>query len=56
VIALVLATTAVCGIVFGPIHKGSLLLAITDSHGVDSGDLPFIVLLAMATWLVRRPG
>jgi hypothetical protein len=55
VIALMLVTVGVCGIVFGPFHKGVLLLAITDSHGVDSGDLPFIVLLAVAVWLACSP-
>ena len=55
VIALALVTAAVCGIVFEPFNKGSLVLAITDKHGVDSGDLPFIILLALAAWLARRP-
>jgi hypothetical protein len=53
-VALVLVTTAVCGIVFEPIGKGSVLLAITYKHGVDTGDLPFIALLVIAAWLARR--
>ncbi len=52
-IALVLVTVAVCGIVFEPNGKGSVLLAITPKHGVDTGDLPFIVLLVIAAWLGR---
>jgi hypothetical protein len=53
-ISLVLVTGAVCGIVFEPIGKGSILLAITHKHGVDTGDLPFIVLLMVAAWLASH--
>jgi hypothetical protein len=53
VIALVLVTAAVCGIVFEPVGKGSVLLTLTDKHGIDTGDLPFIALLVIATWLAR---
>jgi hypothetical protein len=53
VIALVLVTVAVCGIVFESVGKGSVLLAITGKHGIDTGDLPFIALLLIATWLAR---
>jgi hypothetical protein len=53
IIALVLVTTAVCGIVFEPIDKGSVMFSITHKHGVDTGDLPFVVLLVVAAWLAR---
>jgi hypothetical protein len=55
-IALVLVTMGVSGIVFEPLHKGVFLFAITDSHGVDTGDVPFIILLGVAAWLARHPG
>ena len=50
-----LAAVAVATIVAEPFPKGPVLLSITREHGVDLGDLPAVLALLTAGWLVRRP-
>jgi hypothetical protein len=49
--AVILAVVAVGLVVAEPFPKGDTLLALTDHHGVDTGDIPAIVLLLTAAWL-----
>ena len=35
-----LAVLAVVFVVAGPFPKGAVLVSLTESHGVDAGDLP----------------
>ena len=49
--ALVLAAVAIGLVVAEPFPKGDTLLALTEHHGVDAGDLPAIALLLVAAWL-----
>jgi hypothetical protein len=53
--AAVLAAVAVATIVAEPFPKGPVLLSITREHGVDLGDLPAVLALLAAGWLVRHP-
>jgi hypothetical protein len=50
-VAVVLAVVAVVLVVAEPFPKGDTLLAFTDNHGVDTGDILAIVLLLTAAWL-----
>jgi hypothetical protein len=50
-VAVVLAVVAIVLVVAEPFPKGDTLLAFTDNHGVDTGDIPAIVLLLTAAWL-----
>ena len=52
-LALVLVTVAACMLAAEPFPKGAVLLSLTESHGVDAGDLPAMVLLLLAGWLAR---
>jgi hypothetical protein len=52
-LALALVTVAACMLVTEPFPKGVVLVSLTQSHGVDAGDLPALVLLVVAGWLVR---
>jgi len=47
----VLAAVAIALVVQEPFPKGATLVALTEHHGVDAGDLPAIVLLLTAAWL-----
>ena len=50
-VALVLAVLAVMLVVAEPFPKGEVLVSLTESHGVDAGDLPSVGLLLVAGWL-----
>jgi hypothetical protein len=50
VAALVLVAAALALIVLEPFPKG-VAVGIIGTHGVESGDLPAIVLLLAAAWL-----
>jgi hypothetical protein len=50
-VAVVLAVVAIVLVIAEPFPKGDTLLALTEHHGVDTGDLPAIVLLLVAVWL-----
>jgi hypothetical protein len=53
ILALALVTVAACTLVAEPFPKGVVLLTLTESHGVDAGDLPALVLLLLAGWFAR---
>jgi hypothetical protein len=48
--AVVLVAVAVALIILEPFPKG-IAVGITETHGVEAGDLPAIILLLMAAWL-----
>ena len=50
-LALVLAAVAVGLVIVEPFPKGSVLLSVTTTHGVDTGDLPAVALLLIAVAL-----
>jgi hypothetical protein len=52
VVAMLLVVMAVIAIVVEPFPKGFVLLAITNKHGIDAGDLPAIGLMVFAAWLL----
>ena len=49
--ALVLVAVAIVIVVIEPFGKGDVLLQLTPTHGVDSGDLPALALLLLAACL-----
>jgi hypothetical protein len=49
--ALVLAALAVAMVVVEPFPKGKVLLSLTETHGVDAGDIPALALLLVAACL-----
>ena len=49
--ALVFAAVAVGLVVVEPFPKGKVLLSLTETHGVDVGDLPAVALLLIAAYL-----
>jgi hypothetical protein len=49
--ALVLAAVAIGLVVVEPFPKGMILLSLTDTHGIDVGDLPALALLLVAACL-----
>jgi hypothetical protein len=49
--ALVLAAVAIGLVVVEPFPKGMILLSLTDTHGIDAGDLPALALLLVAACL-----
>jgi hypothetical protein len=51
VLALVLAAVAVGLVVVEPFPKGKLLLSLTSTHGVDTGDIPALAMLLVAAYL-----
>jgi hypothetical protein len=51
VVAVVVAAVGVGLVVVEPFPKGAVLVSFTESHGIDAGDLPAIVLLLLAAWL-----
>jgi hypothetical protein len=50
-LAVALAVLAVLLVVAEPFPKGALLVSLTESHGIDAGDLPALGLLLVAGWL-----
>jgi hypothetical protein len=40
-------------LVLEPFPAGAVLLSLTETHGVDVGDLPALTLLLVAGWLAR---
>ena len=54
VLALVLAVVAVGLVAVEPFPKGKVLLSLTPTHGVDTGDIPALVMLLIAAHLVIR--
>jgi hypothetical protein len=53
ILALALVTVAACTLVAEPFPKGVVLFTLTESHGVDAGDVPALVLLLLAGWFAR---
>jgi hypothetical protein len=53
ILALALVTVAACTLAAEPFPKGTALFSLTESHGVDAGDLPALVLLLIAGWFAR---
>ena len=51
-VALLLAACGIC--LWGPWH-GPVILSLSSSHGIDAGDLPTLVLLALALALASGP-
>jgi hypothetical protein len=51
VLALVLAAVAVGLVVVEPFPKGKVLLSLTQTHGVDTGDIPALGILLVAACL-----
>jgi hypothetical protein len=49
--ALVLAAAAVGLVVVEPFPKGKVLISLTSTHGVDTGDIPSVALLLVAVGL-----
>jgi hypothetical protein len=54
IIAAVLAALAIAAIIVEPLPHGFVLLSITKTHGIDGGDIPAILLLLIAAWLMVR--
>jgi hypothetical protein len=54
ILALVLAALAVGLVVVEPFPKGKVLLSVTSTHGVDTGDIPALAMLLVAAHLVIR--
>ena len=50
-LALVLAALAIGLMVVEPFPKGEVLLSLTSTHGVDSGDIPALAMLLVAAAL-----
>ena len=50
-LALVLAAAAIGLLVVEPFPKGEVLLSLTTTHGVDSGDIPALAMLLVAAAL-----
>jgi hypothetical protein len=48
ILALVLAAVAAGLVVVEPFPKGKVLLSLTSTHGVDTGDIPAVALLLVA--------
>jgi hypothetical protein len=51
VLALVLAAVAFGLVVVEPFPKGKVLLSLTQTHGVDTGDIPALGILLVAVCL-----
>jgi hypothetical protein len=49
--ALVLAVVAIVLVVVEPFPKGVVLVSLSDTHGIDLGDLPALALLLLAACL-----
>jgi hypothetical protein len=50
-LAVALAVLAVLLVVAEPFPKGALLVSLTESHGIDAGDIPALALFFVAGWL-----
>ena len=50
-LALVLAAGAIWLVVVEPFPQGEVLLSLSRTHGVDSGDIPALVMLLIAACL-----
>ena len=53
-LALAVAAVAIGLVVLEPFPKGEVLLSLTDTHGVDTGDIPALAMLLVAAYLVIR--
>jgi hypothetical protein len=51
-LAVVLVGLAAAMVALEPLPHGPVLLTLTSDHGVDSGDLPAVALLALAACVV----
>jgi len=51
-LVVVLTAAAIVIVVAEPFGKGVVLLSLTETHGIDSGDLPALAMLAIAGWLI----
>ena len=51
ILALVLVAVAVGLVVVEPFPKGEVLLSLTPTHGVDTGDIPALAMLLVAACL-----
>lgn len=51
ILALVLAVVAIGLVVVEPFPKGDVLLTLTHTHGVDTGDIPALAMLIVAAAL-----
>jgi hypothetical protein len=49
-LALALAAVAIGLVVLEPFPKGEVLLSLTDTHGVDTGDIPALATLLVAAY------
>ena len=49
--ALVLAVVAIVLVVVEPFPKGIVLVSLSETHGIDLGDLPALALLLLAACL-----
>jgi hypothetical protein len=53
-LALALAAVAIGLVVLEPFPRGEVLLSLTDTHGVDTGDIPALAMLLVAAYIVIR--
>jgi hypothetical protein len=51
ILVIVLAVVAISIVVIEPFPRGFVLLSLTETHGIDAGDLPAIALLLVAAML-----
>jgi hypothetical protein len=51
ILALVLAVVAIGLVVVEPFPKGDVLLPLTHTHGIDTGDIPALAMLIVAAAL-----
>ena len=51
VLAFVLAALAIGLVALEPFPKGEVLLSLTTTHGVDTGDIPALAMLLVAAAL-----
>jgi hypothetical protein len=47
----VLAVVAIGLVVVEPFPSGRVLLSLTDTHGIDAGDIPALAMLLVAACL-----
>jgi hypothetical protein len=50
-LALALAAVAIGLVVLEPFPRGEVLLSLTDTHGIDTGDIPALAMLLVAAAL-----
>jgi hypothetical protein len=51
VVAVAILAVALAALVVEPFSSHIVLLSITQTHGIEAGDVPAILLLLVATWL-----